>query len=116
MILIGIGLAIGLAAIIGATHFMASLLCGITANDPWTLAVTAAILALLAIVAGFCPPSELRVSIRWTLFAKSRRQHELPNVRARSIEAVRSLTVAVQCRQPSVFIKLWRPAGPWAVG
>jgi ABC-type antimicrobial peptide transport system permease subunit len=55
MILIGIGLAIGLAAIIGATHFMASLLCGITANGPWTLAVTAAIFALLAIVAGFLP-------------------------------------------------------------
>ncbi len=54
-ILIGIGLAIGLAATAGATRLIASLLYGVRANDPWTLSVTAAILALVALIAGFLP-------------------------------------------------------------
>jgi putative ABC transport system permease protein len=55
MILIGIGLVIGLAATVAATHFIASLLYGVRANDPWTISVTATILALVAALAGFLP-------------------------------------------------------------
>lgn len=54
-ILIGIGLAIGLAATIGTTHFIASLLYGVRANDPWTISLAAAMLALAAAIAGFLP-------------------------------------------------------------
>jgi ABC-type antimicrobial peptide transport system permease subunit len=54
-ILIGIGLAIGLAAAIGTTHFIASLLYGVRANEPWMLSAAASTLALVAIIAGFLP-------------------------------------------------------------
>jgi ABC-type antimicrobial peptide transport system permease subunit len=54
-ILIGIGLAIGLAATAGATRFIASLLYGVRPNDPSTLSVTAATLAFVAVIAGFLP-------------------------------------------------------------
>jgi predicted permease len=54
-ILIGIGLAIGLAATIAATRFIAGFLYGVKANDPWTLCLAAAMLALVAILAGFLP-------------------------------------------------------------
>jgi hypothetical protein len=54
-ILIGIGLAIGLAATAGATRFVASLLYGVRPNDPSTLSVTAATLAFVAVIAGFLP-------------------------------------------------------------
>ncbi|MDQ2776844.1 MAG: ABC transporter permease [Acidobacteriota bacterium] len=53
--LIGIGLAIGFAATVGATRFIASLLYGVRANDSWTLSVAAAMLALVALMAGFLP-------------------------------------------------------------
>ena len=54
-ILIGIGLAIGLAATIGATRFVASFLYGVKANDPWTISLASAMLAAVAAVAGFLP-------------------------------------------------------------
>lgn len=54
-ILIGIGLAIGLVATIGATHLIASLLYGVKANDPRTLSLAAGTLASVAAVAGFLP-------------------------------------------------------------
>ncbi len=54
-ILIGIGLVIGLGAAIGTTRFVESFLYGMKANDPRTLAIAAAILALVAVVAGFLP-------------------------------------------------------------
>jgi putative ABC transport system permease protein len=55
MILTGIGLAIGLPVTIAATHFITSLLYRVTANDPWTISVTATMLAMVAAVAGFLP-------------------------------------------------------------
>jgi predicted permease len=55
MILIGIGLAIGLPVTAPATHFIASLLYGVRANDPLTISVTATMLALAAAIAGFLP-------------------------------------------------------------
>jgi predicted permease len=54
-ILIGTGLAIGLGAAIGATRLIASFLYGTKANDPWTLTLAVAVLALVAAVAGFLP-------------------------------------------------------------
>jgi predicted permease len=53
--LIGMGLAIGLLAAIGTTRFVESFLYGMKANDPWTLAIAAAVLALVAALAGFLP-------------------------------------------------------------
>jgi predicted permease len=55
MILIGIGLAIGLPVTAAATRFIASLLYGVRANDPLTISVTATMLALAAVIAGFLP-------------------------------------------------------------
>ena len=54
-ILIGMGLAGGLSAAMGATRFIASFLYGTKANDPWTLALAAAVLTLVAGLAGFLP-------------------------------------------------------------
>jgi predicted permease len=54
-ILIGIGLAIGLGAAMASPPFVASLLYGVKANDPWTLSLAAAVLALVAVLAGFVP-------------------------------------------------------------
>ncbi len=53
--LIGIGLAIGLSAAMGATRFIASFLYGTKANDPWTLALAAGVLSLVAALAAFLP-------------------------------------------------------------
>ncbi len=54
-VLIGLGLAIGMIAAIGTTRFVASFLYGMKPNDPWTLALAAAVLALVAALAGFLP-------------------------------------------------------------
>ena len=54
-LLIGTGLAIGLLAAIGTTRFVESFLYGMKANDPLTLAIAAAVLALVAAFAGFLP-------------------------------------------------------------
>jgi predicted permease len=53
--LIGMGLAIGLLAALGTTRFVESFLYGMKADDPWTLAIAAAVLALAAALAGFLP-------------------------------------------------------------
>jgi predicted permease len=55
VILISIGLAAGFAASLGVTRFIASLLYGVKANDPTTLSLAAALLALVAATAGFVP-------------------------------------------------------------
>jgi predicted permease len=54
-ILIGVGLAIGIAITLAATHFVASLLYGIKANDPRMLSFAAVILVAVAVLAGFLP-------------------------------------------------------------
>jgi putative ABC transport system permease protein len=56
-VLVGIGLAIGLGATIGTTRFVAGFgfLYGMKANDPSTLSLAAAALALVAALAGFLP-------------------------------------------------------------
>jgi predicted permease len=53
--LIGVGLAIGLGAAIATTRFIDSFLYGMKANDPWTIFLAAAVLALVAALAGFLP-------------------------------------------------------------
>jgi putative ABC transport system permease protein len=54
-ILIGIGLAVGLGAALATTRFVASFLYGLTPNDPRALSAAAAVLALVALVAGYLP-------------------------------------------------------------
>ncbi len=54
-VLIAIGLGIGLGATIGATRFIAGFLYETEANDPWILSSAAAMLALVAALAGFLP-------------------------------------------------------------
>jgi putative ABC transport system permease protein len=54
-LLISFGLAIGLGAAIATTRFIESLLYGMKPNDPWTLSLAAAVLALVAILAGLLP-------------------------------------------------------------
>jgi predicted permease len=54
-LLIGIGLAAGTVAAIGATRYIASFLYGLTPNDPRILASASAVLALVALFAGYLP-------------------------------------------------------------
>jgi predicted permease len=54
-ILIGVGVVVGLGAAMATTRFVATFLYGIKPNDPWTLALAAAVLAVVGAVAGFLP-------------------------------------------------------------
>jgi putative ABC transport system permease protein len=54
-ILIVAGLAIGLAAALATTRFIASFLYGIKSTDPLTLFAAAAVLAIVAAIAGYYP-------------------------------------------------------------
>jgi putative ABC transport system permease protein len=54
-ILVGIGLAIGLCVSLATTRFVASFLYGIKSNDATTLSLAAAVLALVAAIAGYLP-------------------------------------------------------------
>jgi putative ABC transport system permease protein len=53
--LIVVGLAIGLLGAYGLTRWIASLLFGVTAKDPFTFAAAAAVLALVALLACYVP-------------------------------------------------------------
>jgi putative ABC transport system permease protein len=50
-----LGVVIGIAAALGLTRLMASLLFGVSANDPITFAAAALILLLVAVVACYIP-------------------------------------------------------------
>ncbi len=54
-LLIFIGLGAGLAATLATTRYVSSFLYGLTPNDPWTLGSAAALLAMVAIFAGYLP-------------------------------------------------------------
>jgi len=54
-VLVATGLAIGCAAAMGTTHFVAGFLYGMKASDPTTFAVAAGVLGMVAALAGFLP-------------------------------------------------------------
>ena len=53
--LVFIGLALGIAAAMETTHFVQSFLYGVTPNDPRVLGSAAAVLAIVALIAGYLP-------------------------------------------------------------
>ncbi len=53
--LIAAGAAVGIAAALGVTRFLASFLYGIKAGDPITLLAVAALLAIVALAACYIP-------------------------------------------------------------
>jgi putative ABC transport system permease protein len=55
VVLIGIGMAIGLAGALAAARLVSSFLYGLQPNDRWTLASAAALLAGTALIAGYLP-------------------------------------------------------------
>jgi predicted permease len=55
ILLVLIGAAIGIAAAIGVTRFMATMLYGVHANDPLTFAAVAILLTLVALLACYIP-------------------------------------------------------------
>jgi len=55
MILVSIGLGLGLAGAFAATRQLASLVYGVSTNDPWTFAIVALVLAAVALAANFLP-------------------------------------------------------------
>ncbi|HZF09200.1 MAG TPA: ABC transporter permease [Thermoanaerobaculia bacterium] len=55
MILVLIGLGLGLAGAFAATRQLASLVYGVSTNDPWTFAIVALVLAAVAFAANFLP-------------------------------------------------------------
>jgi putative ABC transport system permease protein len=55
MTLVLIGVAVGLASALGLTRLMATLLFGVSATDPMTLAVIPVLLAAVALLACYLP-------------------------------------------------------------
>jgi ABC-type antimicrobial peptide transport system permease subunit len=55
MLLVFIGVIIGLGAALGATRLVASLLYGVTPNDPLTIALASMLLLTVAALAGYLP-------------------------------------------------------------
>jgi ABC-type antimicrobial peptide transport system permease subunit len=55
LILAAVGLAVGLPCALAASHLIAHMLFGVSANDPLTLAAVAFTLAAVAALAGFLP-------------------------------------------------------------
>ena len=55
MVVVAVGLATGLAAAVGLTYLMSSLLFGVSFTDPLTYAGIAVLLAAVALVASYIP-------------------------------------------------------------
>jgi ABC-type antimicrobial peptide transport system permease subunit len=55
IVLVGSGVVLGLAAAWGLSRLVSSQLYGVTANDPVTMAAAAAVLAAVALLAGYVP-------------------------------------------------------------
>lgn len=55
LLLVGIGLAVGLAAAVGLTRFVQTQLYGLSPHDPVTLVLATAGLAAIACAAGYIP-------------------------------------------------------------
>jgi putative ABC transport system permease protein len=54
-VLIFCGLAVGLAVTLGTTRFVSSFLYGLKPNDPITIGAAGAVLAIVAVIAGYLP-------------------------------------------------------------
>jgi predicted permease len=55
LLLVGVGVALGLAAALGVANFMGALVEGVSTRDPVTFASTAGLLALVAAAASYVP-------------------------------------------------------------
>jgi ABC-type antimicrobial peptide transport system permease subunit len=55
LLLVVIGVVIGLGAALGATRLIATLLYGLTPNDPLTIALASLLLLTVAALAGYLP-------------------------------------------------------------
>ncbi|HWF86985.1 MAG TPA: FtsX-like permease family protein, partial [Vicinamibacterales bacterium] len=55
LVLVGSGIALGLAAAFGLSRLITSQLYGLTPNDPVTIAGAAAVLGVVALLAGYIP-------------------------------------------------------------
>jgi len=55
LLLVGIGIAIGVPATLAATHYISSLLFGVSAADPLTIVIAALLMTAVAALAGFLP-------------------------------------------------------------
>jgi predicted permease len=55
MLLVGIGVALGLAAALWAGRFVKTVLYGLSANDPLTVAAAVVVIALVSALAGYLP-------------------------------------------------------------
>jgi predicted permease len=55
MLLVGIGIALGLAAALWAGRFVKTVLYGLSASDPLTIAAAVAVIAMVAAFAGYLP-------------------------------------------------------------
>jgi len=55
MLIVVIGVIVGLGVAMGATRLIASLLYGLTPNDPLTIALTSILLLAVAALAGYLP-------------------------------------------------------------
>jgi ABC-type antimicrobial peptide transport system permease subunit len=55
MLLVAIGVALGLAAALWAGRFVKTVLYGLSANDPLTIAAGIALIAVVSALAGYAP-------------------------------------------------------------
>jgi predicted permease len=55
LLLVGIGIAIGVPATLATTHYISSLLFGVSAADPLTIVIAALLMTAVAALAGFLP-------------------------------------------------------------
>ena len=60
LVLVGIGIAVGLPAAFAVTRFASSQLYGVSANDPLAMVSATALLAAVALLAGYIQPKGRR--------------------------------------------------------
>ena len=55
LVMVGIGLAIGIPTALASSRVISSLLFGLSAHDPWTIAAASVVLLGVALFAGYLP-------------------------------------------------------------